>query len=191
MAEPIKIPFGLADITIGEGTDIVQFDGKTYFQADGGELTLTPIFQDITIQDFGESVYDRILTGYNGTLSFVAAQQDLKIIQLALAATDTITDATTSETVGLMDAKIGTSLRSKAKKVTIHPRIMGTDTSLDIHIYKMVADGDFTRSFANEQGNIPVSMSLLPRDGMDVSKPGNFFYIGNVDPNAATTATTA
>jgi len=83
-----------------------------------------------------------------------------------------------------MDAKIGTRLSKKAKKVTIHPRIMGDDKSLDITIYKVVSNGDFTRGFGNEQGNIPVSMSMMPRDGMDASKPGNFFYVGPTDPNA-------
>lgn len=185
MSGEIKIPFGLADITIGEGAEAVKFDGKDYFQADGGEVTLTPVFQDINIADFGESVYDKILTGYTGTFTFVAAQNDMKTIQIALSASESITDTVTSEVTGLMDAKIGTSLRSKAKKVTIHPRTMGADNSLDINIYKMASDGDFTKSFANEQGNQSVSMSMLPRDGMDVSKPGNFFYIGDTDPNAA------
>jgi hypothetical protein len=184
MADDIKIPFGLADITIGEGAEAVSFNGKDYFQAEGGEITLTPVYQDIVIADFGESIYDKILTGYNGTLTFVAAQETLDVIEVALSATEAITDTTTSEKVGLMDAKIGTSLRSKAKKVIIHPRIMGTDLSLDINLYKMASDGEFTKSFANEQGNRSVSMSLLPRDGMDVTKPGNFFYVGSTDPNA-------
>jgi hypothetical protein len=185
MADEIKIPFGLADITIGEGADVVKFDGLANFQADGGEITLTPIFQEIKLADFGESVYDKILTGYTGTLTFVAAQDDLKVLQVALSASEAITDTVGGETVGLMDAKIGTSLRSKAKKVTVHPRILGAVKDFDINLYKMASDGDFTKSYANEQGKQSVSMSLFPRDGMDVSKPGNFFYIGAKDPNAA------
>ncbi|WP_445506792.1 hypothetical protein [Niallia sp. 03190] len=180
-----NIPFGLADITIGEGTEAIKFDGQGLFQVEGGEVTLTPIFQEINVADFGEAVYDKILTGYNGTVTFTAAQSTIATIQAALNATETITDTTTSEVVGLMDAKIGTSLRSKAKKITIHPRIMGTDKSMDIVIYKAASDGDFTKNHANEQGNIPISLTMMPRDGMDVSKPGNFFYIGSKDPNAA------
>lgn len=179
-----EIPFGLADITIGEGAEILKFDGLDHFQAEGGELTLTPIFQDITVADTGEAIFDKILTGFNGSFTFVAAQATVKTLQVALNASETITDTTTSTVVGLTDAKIGTSLRSKAKKVTIHPRVMGADKSLDIVIYKMASDGDFTRSYANEQGNVSITMSMLPRDGMDVSKPGNFFYIGPKDPNA-------
>jgi hypothetical protein len=62
---------------------------------------------------------------------------------------------------------------------------MGADKSLDINIYKMASDGDFSESYANEQGNQSVSVSMFPRDGMDVNKTGNFFYIGATDPNAA------
>jgi hypothetical protein len=184
MITTAEIPFGLADITIGDGVEAIKFDGKDHFQAEGGEVTLTPIFQDITIADTGDAIFDKILTGYNGSFTFVAAQATIKTLQAALAASEVITDTATSTDVGLMDAKIGTSLRSKAKKVIIHPRIMGEDKSLDITIYKMAADGDFTRSYANEQGNVSVSLTMFPRDDMDTSKPGNFFYIGPNDPNA-------
>jgi hypothetical protein len=187
MADEIKIPFGLADITIGEGADLIKFDGKEFLQGDGGEITLTPVLQDITVADFGESVYDQIVTGYTGELTFVAAQNHIKVLQAALSASEAITDSTSGEVVGLMDAKVGTSLRSKAKKVTIHPRVLGADKSFDITLYKMASNGDFTKSFANEQGNQEVTMGLYPRDGFDANKPGNFFYIGPTDPNATTT----
>lgn len=180
-----KIPFGLADITIGEGADAITFDGKTYLQADGGEVTISPILQEITIADFGDSVYDEIINGYEGTVTIVAAERTLKTIQAALSYTDPITDTTSGTTVGLMDAKVGSSMRSRGKKVRIHPRIMGTDKSLDIVIYKMAASGEFTNSYANEQGNLEITLKMYPRDGFDASKPGNFFYIGDKDPNAA------
>ncbi|MBP3950340.1 hypothetical protein [Bacillus suaedae] len=181
----LQIPFGLADITVGEGADAIKFDGKTDFQADGGELTLTPIFQDINIADFGETVYDRRITGHEGTLTIVAAEDKVNILQLALSSAEAITDSVSGDVTGLMDGKMGTSMRTRGKKVTIHPRVMGTETSADIVIYKMASDGDFTRSFANEQGNIEITMSMYPRDGMDASKPGNFYYIGGTDPNVA------
>ncbi|MFD2924168.1 hypothetical protein [Halobacillus naozhouensis] len=179
-----KIPFGLADVTIGEDTDAIHFDGKEEFQFEGGELTFTPILQDITVADFGESVFDQRVTGYEGSLSLSGAQETLQNLKLAMSYMEEITDATTSEVTGLMDGKIGTSMRSKAQKITIHPRIMGTDTSLDIVVYKMASNGEYTRSYANEQGSIPMQFTMYPRDGLDVSKPGNFFYVGGTDPNA-------
>lgn len=182
-----NIPFGLADITVekADGTKI-EFNGKDYLQVEGGEVSLSPSFADISFADFGDSVYDQYVQGYTGTVSFTAGQQDLKVMQTAMSYLDAITDTAGGAVTGLMDAKIGTSMRARGAKVVIHPRIMDTDKSLDINIYKMAATGEFTRSYANEQGNIPISYTMFPRDGFDVSKPGNFFYIGAKDPNALT-----
>lgn len=181
----IQVPFGLADITIGEGSDAIKFDGKANFQADGGEVTLTPITQEVKLADLGDSVYTEIVTGHTGKVSIVAAEDTIEMVKLALSATEDITDATSGKLVGVTDAKIGTSLRNKAKKVTIHPRMLPPeDKSKDIVIYKMASNGDFTRSFANEQGKVQIELNMYPRDGMDASKPGNFYYRGGLDPNA-------
>ena len=179
------IPFGLADITVGEGTDQIIFDGKTYLQADGGEISIEPELEDITIPDFGNTPYDQIVVGYNGELTIVAGNRDLKILALAMGYTEAIKD-TKGQTVGLMDAKIGTSMRSKAKKVVIHPRGMGSDKSNDITIYKMAGVSEFNESYANEQGQNEITLQMYPRDGADANLPGNFFYIGATDPNAGT-----
>lgn len=183
--DPLKIPFGLSDIIIGEGAEAITFDGAAEFQAAGGDLTLTPQFADIVIADFGESVFDQRLVGWSGAVNIVAAEQKIEILAEALAATEIINDATSGDPVGLMDAKMGMSIRSKAKKVTIHPRALGTDKSMDIVIYKMASNGEFTRSNANEQGNVSIALSMFPRDGMNANEPGNFFYVGATDPNAA------
>lgn len=181
---PERIPFGLSDITIGEVEDAIKFDGKNEFQADGGELTITPILEDIIIQDLGNGVYDQRVSGYEMSVTFVAAQESIDILELALGATEAITDTEGGGKTGLMDARIGTSMRTKAKQVKIHPRQYPKDfTDYDITIYKMASVEGLTRSSANSQGNISVTLNGYPRDGMDADKPGNFFYIGGTDPN--------
>jgi hypothetical protein len=181
------IPFGLADITIGDPSDtenVVKFDGKTYLQADGGEINIEPELEDITIPDFGNTPYDQVIVGYNGELTIVAGNRDLKVLALAMAYTESITDATAGDQVGLMDAKIGTSMRSKGKPVKIHPRGMGTDATNDINIYNMAGVSEFNESYSNEQGQNEITLVMYPRDGADANLPGNFFYVGDVDPNA-------
>lgn len=180
-----KIPFGLSDITVtkADGT-VVAFDGVDELQAEGGEVTLTPELEGITIADYGTGNYDDRLVGYTGGVTIVAAQESLRVLQLALAAAETLTDTATATEVGMTDAPIGTSMRKKGVRVTIHPRrLPDTDKSMDITIYKMASTGDFTRASGNAQGNIPINLSMYPRDGMDPSKPGNFYFIGPVDPN--------
>lgn len=178
------IPFGMADITIGEGENAIKFDGKTYLQADGGEISIEPELEDLVMPDFGSTPYDQVIVGYNAELTIVAGNRDLKVLALAMAYTESITDASGGEPVGLMDAKIGTSMRSKAQRVNIHPRGMGTDRTNDINIYKMAGVSEFAESYANEQGQNEITMNMYPRDGADANKPGNFFFIGDTDPNA-------
>lgn len=185
MAEQIKVPFGLADITVGEGADADKFDGKNNYQAEGGEVTLTPQFEDIVIQDFGTGVYDQRLVGWEGTVTITAAMESLRNLKLALAATEEITDAVTGEIKGLMDSKIGTSIREKGKLVKIHPRQYAPEMKdMDITIYKMSSNGEFTRTNGNEQGNVTITLTMFVRDNADANKPGNYFYIGGTDPNA-------
>lgn len=181
-----SIPFGLATITIGEGADAISLDGVNYFQAEGGEINIEPELEDIAFQDFGSSPYDQRISGYTGELTVVVGQNDLKLMQKLWAYHSEIVDAGTSEVVGVTDAKIGQSMREKAVPVRIHPREMGNDPSLDIFIYKMAGTGAFNRVYENAQGNYEVTMSMYMRDGADPTKPGNFYYIGPVDPNATT-----
>lgn len=180
-----KIPFGLSNITIGEGEDAVKFNGVDGFQAEGGEVTITPIFEDIVIADFGPGVYDKRFVGNETSVTIVAAEETIDNMVLAMGASESITATDGGATTGLMDAPIGTSMRAKGKRVTIHPRQFTADyKDLDITIYKMIADGEYTRSSANAQGNVTITLTGLPRDGMDPSKPGNFYYVGGTDPNA-------
>jgi hypothetical protein len=182
-----SIPFGPSTITVGEGAEAISFDGKTYLQAAAGEVQLTPQFTDISVIDFGSSPIDRRLSGYQGHVQLTAAQEDIKILQLALAATEPITSTEGGETVGLMDSKIGTSLRSKGKKVTVHPRQLAADDhSLDIVLYKVASDGAFTKAIGNAQSSYQITLDIMPRDNFDADKPGNFFYIGPTDPNVVT-----
>ena len=178
MPDVNNIPFGAATITVGD----VAFDGATFFQADGGSVSLEPILSEITFIDFGEGAYDDRVNGWNGSVTVVASQNDIKLLKLALSAADVVVDGTTTaETI--TDSKIGTSMRSKGKPVTIHPREMGSDTSLDIHIYNMSAANAFEREFNAEQGSWEIELKMYPKAGADASKRGNYFYIGATDPN--------
>lgn len=180
-----RIPFGPADITVGEGTDVLSFNGKDYLQVEGGEVTITPSFADENFIDFGDSAYDQYVTGYEGTVTFTIGQESAKLLELALAASQRITDTTTTNVVGITDAAIGKSMRAAAKKVVIHPRSLpASDKSKDIVLYKMASTGDFSRAYGIEQGTIGVELRMYPRDNMDAAKGSNFFYTGPKDPNA-------
>jgi len=182
----VNIPFGLATITVGapNDPDKVVFDGVNYFQAEGGELNIEPELEPIELQDFGATPYDERINGYTCELTIVVGQNDLELMRKLFAYHSEIVDEGTGQVIGLTDEKIGASMRDKAVPVTIHPREMGSDTSLDIHIYKMSGVGAFNRTYENAQGSYEVTLRAYPRDGADPTKPGNFYYIGDTDPNA-------
>lgn len=183
--DPELYSFGLADITIAMGAEPLIFDGKDYLQADGGELSLTPTFKNLTFKDTGDTVDQRRLGGWEGTVTFVVGQEDLKLMKLALGPVKEIMSTDPEPAVvGLTDAKMGTIL--EGYKVTIHPRVLPTsDKRFDYTIYKMASTGGITRAYNDEQTTYTITLTMMPRDGMDASQDSNFFYSGAVDPNAA------
>ncbi|MCG1009223.1 hypothetical protein J4760_04045 [Salinicoccus sp. ID82-1] len=190
-----KIPFGPADIMVGEGADAINFDGKatsgeqgtSQLQAEGGSINIEPTFASITSIDYGEGDYDQYTTGVNVTVNIVALKESVKTLKLAIASTQEVTDATTSEVTGLTDAPVGQSNREKGVPVRIHPRNMGDDKSLDYVVYKMSPVENYERPFSLEQGTVNIQLKAYPRDGADASKGANFYYTGAVDPNAEVT----
>src|SRR5699024_10554109 len=91
MAENKEYIFGVADIEVGEGKDAINFDGKDYLQAEGGSLSLEPQYTEFQFEDFGETIVERRLSGWEGTLTIVAGQEDVNILHIYIALSDVIT----------------------------------------------------------------------------------------------------
>ena len=174
--------FGVADIIIGEGEGQVKFDGKDYLQAEGGSISLVPSYTEFTFEDFGETIVERRLAGWEGTITVVAGQEDSKLLDLALSSTEKVTDVESGDN-GVMDAKIGTKL--VGHRVTIHPRHLPADEKdMDWVLYNCASTEGLERDYNAEQGNYTITLTMMPREDFDASKPGNFFYRGAKDPNA-------
>ncbi|MFE8113055.1 hypothetical protein [Mammaliicoccus sciuri] len=185
-AEKISYEFGMADFIFDEGLPTeLRFDGKmcedgSLLQAEGGEVQLEPELTDINMADFGDTNYDQVVVGWNGTVTVVAAKSSLDVISKTLSGT--ITFDRNGKAVSVTDAPIGASLRAGARTLTIHPRQMGEDKSEDIFIHKIANSSGMTKSFANEQGNYEIEFAMFPKDCADANKPNNYFYIGE-DPD--------
>ncbi|WP_263707999.1 hypothetical protein [Shouchella tritolerans] len=176
---PLEIPFGPATYILDEGLETeLSFDGVNEMQNEGGELTLTPETEDIVILDYGNTAYDKRLVGWEAEVVISAARQTLEIMHAAMSFANPIMKD--GKIVGLQDAPIGSSARLKGRTLTIRPR-NAKDRSTDIFLFKVVASGEFTRSYGNEQGNVPLTLSVLPKDGADPTKDGNYFRIGGVE----------
>ncbi|PTK45188.1 hypothetical protein BUZ61_16455, partial [Staphylococcus nepalensis] len=113
-----EIMFGLADIIIGEGEDIIKFDGKngderSYLQVEGGSITFEPTLEDIKFADYGDNAYDQRVIGYEVTVTVVAGQETIDMLQLAIAGTTTVQDET-GETTGVTDSTLCASTPRRA-----------------------------------------------------------------------------
>lgn len=123
------IIYGMADVvvTLPNG-EIVAFDGKVtddgqhFLQAEGAEFSFKPTFNDIKTADTGESNLDDRVSGFDLSVKLTATQENLKLLEFALAGVSAIKSTDGSSTVGLTDAPLGASNRKRAGKVTIHPR---------------------------------------------------------------------
>ena len=189
MAVEKFVPFGLANISLTDDEgNVINFDGKlgvdnSYLQVEGGSIEIEPEMEEIVFADFGASPQDHRATGQSITVTIVAGQEDINILQLALAGTETV--GTGEDISGVTDGRLGASNRERGRRMNIHPRFLPEDDkSKDYTIYKVASTGSFTREFGNEQGQIEIELSAYPRDGADPTKPGNFYYTGAVDPNA-------
>ncbi|MCJ1780387.1 MULTISPECIES: hypothetical protein [Mammaliicoccus] len=184
--EKISYEFGMADFIFDEGLPTeTRFDGKmcedgSLLQGDGGEVQLEPELEDINSPDFGNTNYDQVVVGWNGTVTIVAMKATLDLISKTLSGT--ISLEADGKVVSVTDAPIGASLREGARTLRIHPRQMGDDTSEDIFIHKIANSSGMTKSFANEQGNYEMEFAMFPKDCADANKPNNYFYIGQ-DPD--------
>ncbi|AKQ08589.1 major tail protein [Bacillus phage vB_BceS-M2] len=173
---PDRIPFGLADITIGSTT---TFSGAANLQADGGELSIKPILEEVTIADFGKTIYDYRVVGYEVELKIVIAETDAQVVLDSFSYMSKL--GTTN--IGYTDESVGKSLRAKAQQVVIHPRQYAAAVKDDdVTIFKAVGVGDYVVPYKNEQGKVEVSLKALVKDNADPSKVGNIFYVGATAP---------
>lgn len=181
-----EIMFGLADIIIGEGDDIIRFDGKngderSYLQVEGGSVTFEPEFEDIAFQDFGNGPYDQRVVAFNITVKIIAGQETIDMLKLAIGGTQDV-KGKDGNASGVADSPLGASNRKRAKAMRIHPRFR-SDHDADINIYKAASNSEVERSFGNEQGTLEMEFVAYPRDNADANKIGNYFYTGTTDPN--------
>lgn len=183
--EPELYSFGLADITLTKGDKTLAINGQDILQADGGEISLVPVYREISFKDFGDTIVQRRLAGWTGTVTFVVGQEMVDLLQLALSSVDEITDvATPANVLGVTDAKMGTAL--EGWEVNIHPRVLdAADKRFDFTIYQMASTGGITKPYNDEQTNYTITLEMMPRPGFDASTGANFFYTGPTDPNAA------
>lgn len=158
----------LGGVDLGHTLDGVEFEAQR-------ELT------DITVDQYGTTPIDKVLTGTTLTIKTKLAEAQADNLNVVLPESEYAqagTGASLKERVGL-GADAGYSLRSESKQLVIHPlKNAVTDLSEDITIYKAVsAEAVPTAYKVDEQRVWEVTFIAL----LDESKPagrrlGHFGY---------------
>jgi hypothetical protein len=158
----MELGFGLADILV-DGEDIGS-------QGDAAVLGIEPIYIDV--ESYENGLWDKYLEKWEVKLKVVLEDTSFDKLKLALPALD-------DEGVvnGLQDGGAHQLVRSKAKKVTIHPRAKGVDKSTDVTIYMAYPTGVFERTYGKETTKYEVEFMAFPKTA-NSKDPGNYFLIG-------------
>lgn len=161
-----KFPVGQADVMIGAAAAPLLASAVTF--------SAQPTTLDVPVYQFGPGAVEKIVTGWEVSVTFSIAEESHEAWQLALP----LFKAGTGPTETLTDVAVGTGLRAIGKEITIHPQLMGTDKSGDITIYKAIPNGGIQRVYGLEIGNYQVTFQALVKDGAVSGTAGNYFLIG-------------
>jgi hypothetical protein len=161
----MELLFGLADILV-DGVDIGS-------QGDASVLSIEPVYLDV--ESYENGLWDKYLEKWNVKLKVVLEDTSYEKLQIALPALEEWDDQGTIR--GLRDGGTHQLVRSKAKKVTIHPRGKGADTTTDVTIYMAYPIGVLEQTYGKEVSKYEVEFMAFPKTA-NSKDPGNYFLIG-------------
>lgn len=128
---------------------------------DGAEFSFERSFEDLMVDQYGETAVDKALKGQNLTVKVYLAEPNTAMLHAALPEQGHASGAN-GERVGLgVDA--GATLRQYAKELVLHPlKNASSDDSEDIHIYKAVSMETVALNYkVDEQRVIEVTFQAL------------------------------
>jgi hypothetical protein len=116
----------------------------------GVELTYTPEYHDITVDQFGKTPVDAVLIGETVVTKTPLAELDMNKMQM-FAHTATWNSTTRKLTFGRLP---GFRLGNVAGKLRLHPLYAGKSTLEDVTIYKAVNKGNLVLNYKLEEESL-------------------------------------
>lgn len=175
MAAP-AIKLGPCKVIYGEGLTITTID-KTI---GGVDFSAVPLYHEIKIDQFGQSIYDKRIVGWDVKGVIRVAESTYENIKAMSAG---MVEVIGGEKKKLHDAQLGTSMRAGGKKLVIHPLENAIDdVSEDIVIYLAAPDTPIDLKYNFEKERVlEVTMIGYPLEGGGVNPgdPNAFFCIGD------------
>lgn len=138
-------------VTIGP-TDELQFLPEVYLGLTKGgvELTYTPEYHDITVDQFGKTPVDAVLIGEGVVAKVPLAELDMSKMQM-FAHTATWDSDKHKLTFGRLP---GFRLGNVAGRLRLHPLYAGKSTLEDVTVYKAVNKGNLVLNYKLEEESL-------------------------------------
>lgn len=139
------------------GPCIVKFDATDLGLTKGGvEVAITTNRYEVTVDQFGSTAINDIITGRSGTVTVPLAEYDLNKLLTVIPGATLVSDATTPTKQKLeIPTAVGVSLIETAKVLTLHPKhLPETDRSEDVTVPLASPAGDLQFSFQVENERV-------------------------------------
>jgi hypothetical protein len=169
----------MADVTnVKVGACSVTYNGTDLGHTKGGvELSYEPVYHDVTVDKYGETIVDKVLTGEKITCKVPLAEFTIANLKVAMPQGTYAGAANARITLG---HSAGTRASSSAAQLVLHPLNMGTRAN-DIVLHKAyVSNTVDLKMMVDEEKVIEVEFEAI----LDESKSdGN--YLGLIGDSTA------
>lgn len=143
-----KIELGPAIVEYGEGADVVSFETTI----GGVQLTTETTYREQKIDQKGETVVSKRITGRNASVTVPFAEYQLDIIPKIMVGAELVTGAAGSKVN--IKTGVGLDLITKAKKVVIKPVAHKEDPNYWVTLPLAYPETDLQYSYNNENERI-------------------------------------
>lgn len=167
----INVPIGPAIVEYGTGVDMKTFD----ITKGGIVFTSTSATQDITVDQYGDTIVKSIFKGGSAQVVVPFALQDLERIQAALPNSEYITDGTKEKVVVRSNA--GYDMLENSKQLIIKPTSPDTTPNdwITIPLAGAKTDLEYTYNSDNER---VANLTFMAYPDLD--DEGTLFILGDV-----------
>lgn len=140
MADIKNVQIGIQEITFG-GRELGHTDG-------GCEFTYEPEYTDITVDLYGNTAVDKVLTGEVVKVTVPLAETTLDNMKMAIPTATVVEDATNGIKSLRIGSKAGKRLSEMAETLKLHPSwLPKDDKTFDITLHKAVIVSETALSY--------------------------------------------
>jgi len=144
-----KVELGPAIVEYGDGADKVVFETTI----GGVNLKVETSYRDQKIDQFGETVVSKKITGRNATVEVPFAEYDLTVIPKIMVGAEVVT-GTDSKSKVLIKTAVGMDLIKKAKKVVIKPLAHVDNPDMWVTLPQAFPETDLEYAYDNDKERI-------------------------------------